>query len=492
MRQLINKLVIRVKKSFTFATAFIITFVILAVVVINVNFPKAHANSTAITSEQVHLTLAPVAKKVIPAVVNIYAEKLVTERVSPFGDDAIRNFFGNSVGGTLRKRLEKSLGSGVIIDKSGLIVTNNHVINGATKIKIILSDRREYIADLVGTTVKYDIALLKIRDLPRNKTLHFLPFARSENVQVGDFVIAIGDPFGLGQTVTSGIVSSAHRSGLSPNGSPSVYIQTDASINRGNSGGALVNTSGEFIGMNTFIYTPTGGSIGMGFAIPSNFIKHIVKNLKEYHKITPIYAGVTLQDLSNDMAVAKGLDAPQGVLVTDVAKGSSVAKAGIMPGDIILKINHNNVNSTGDFGYYLMLHDIGETVQITRLAGSNLSRDTVGMVLEKLEGTLTPKITYLKDRTPLQGLGVANLNPMLADKFKLKTTTKGVIVLNIQPNTISNNLGFQPGDIINRISTTKISTARQLEAQLRKNINSRSWSIQVIRNNRAITLNFRD
>src|SRR5215831_13559283 len=285
------------------------------------------------SASQLELSFAPVVKRVAPAVVNVYAARIVANNNPFLADPFFRQFFG----AVPREQVERSLGSGVIIDQAGLVVTNYHVIDGASQIKVALADKREFEADIVLKDQRSDLAVLRVKDA--NERFPTLEFADSDELQVGDVVLAIGDPFGVGQTVTHGIVSAVARTqvGISDY---RFFIQTDAAINPGNSGGALVDANGRLIGINTAIYSRSGGSQGIGFAIPANMVRVVVASAKTGGSaVVRPWLGAKLQEVTPEIADSMGLKRPSGALVANVAAGGPAARAGIKTGDVIVSID---------------------------------------------------------------------------------------------------------------------------------------------------------
>ncbi len=315
--------------------------------------------------QEITLSYAPVVKKVIPSVVNIYASRVVQGRqISPFFNDPFfRRFFGDVGPQRERDRVQKSLGSGVIVDGNGLIVTNHHVIDGADEVKVALSDRREFDAKVVLDDEKTDLAVLKIE---AGEALPALQFDDSDDLEVGDLVLAIGNPFGVGQTVTNGIISATSRTqvGVSDYG---FFLQTDAAINPGNSGGALVDMHGRLVGINSAIYSRSGGSLGIGFAIPSNMVRLVVQSAKSGNAIERPWFGASLQAVTADIAESLGLDRPRGCIVGNVYPGSPAARAGLRTGDVVVAVDGREVSDPSAFGYRFATRGIGGTTKITYL-----------------------------------------------------------------------------------------------------------------------------
>jgi Do/DeqQ family serine protease len=374
-------------------------------------------------------SLAPMLERSTPAVVNISTSTNIEVRENPLMQDPFyRQFF--QVPNQSRQQQKNSLGSGVIIDSNqGLVLTNNHVIDKADKIKVTLNDGRQLTAELIGTDPEADVAVIQI---PADN-LTELPIADSSQAKVGDFVVAIGNPFGLGQTVTSGIISALGRSGLGIEGYED-FIQTDASINPGNSGGALVNLRGEFIGMNTAILAPTGGNVGIGFAIPSNMVMTIKESLLKHGEVRRGLLGVTTQDLTPELVNAFNLQSKHGAAISRIESNSPAAKAGLEPGDIIVAANGRPVKNSHDIRNIIGLMQIGDKVNIEFFRGN-----------EKKQVTTT---IGKPERLQLSG---NSLHPGLQGTFlssTLKDQVEGVIIEKI--NTTSNpwRVGLRPGDII--------------------------------------------
>jgi len=371
-------------------------------------------------------SLAPMLKKATPAVVNISTKTKIEVAEHPLmRDPFFRRFF--EIPNMPRQRQTSSLGSGVIVDaKNGYIVTNNHVIDKADEISVTLSDARQLSAKLIGTDPESDIAVIKVEA----KNLEELPLADSALVQVGDFVVAIGNPFGLGQTVTSGIVSALGRSGLGIEGYED-FIQTDASINPGNSGGALVNLRGELVGLNTAILAPNGGNIGIGFAIPANMVAQIKTTLVEHGSVKRGQLGVTIQDLTPELAQAFGLSQSHGAAITGVQAKSPAAKAGIEPGDIVLAINDKRVKNSQDIRNTIGMLPLGEEVKLEIQRGG----ETMTVKAE----IATPKIVQEEGQ---------KIHPKLAGLLLGNEPEGGVKIEKIHTNSYGFQAGLRPGDII--------------------------------------------
>lgn len=412
---------------------------------------------------EITLSFAPVVERTAPAVVNIYARRMVTQRANPLLDDPFfRRFFGDMLGGRQNKQAVPSLGSGVIVDPAGLVVTNAHVIEGADEITVVLNDRREYDADIKLTDPESDLAVLQIRK-PGQK-LPFLAYRDADTLKVGDLVLAIGNPFGVGQTVTSGIVSGLARSRVTDRGGPQSFIQTDAAINPGNSGGALVTLDGRLAGINTAIFTRSGGSHGVGFAIPSNLVKAVVEGARTGRGIVRAWIGMTGQELTSDIADGLGLDRPAGVLVADIHPGGPAERSGLQSGDVIISFDGRAVVSPSDFQFRLATRSVGQAVPL----GVWRRGDTVAVTLPlEVAPEVPPRnLTALKALHPLQGADVANLSPALAEEVNYPGMAQGVIVLRVGRGSQAARFGTKPGDVIVEVNGQRVQRVQDVEPQL--------------------------
>lgn len=400
-------------------------------------------------------SLAPLLDRVTPAVVNVYTHSTVTLRRSPLLDDPFfRRFF--DIPDEPRQRETQSLGSGVIVDaKNGYILTNNHVIDGADEIHITLRDGRRLEAKLIGTDPDSDIAVLQVRA----NDLTEIPLSNSDKLRVGDFVVAIGNPFGLGQTVTSGIVSALGRSGLGI-GNFEDYIQTDASINPGNSGGALINLRGELIGINSAILSRSGGNIGIGFAIPANMARDVMQQLIEYGAVKRGRLGAQAQDLTPELASAFNIKGqPEGAVVVKVIKDSPADKAGLKLGDIVIRMNGRPVHSAEDLRNGIGLLRVGTRVNLVVLRDSH-QKSITAVVSESHVAHLPGKILH----TRLSGALLGDI----AESSNLYGRIEGIEVLKIKSHSPAVATGLRKGDIItsiNRNPVPDIATARKLRTR---------------------------
>jgi Do/DeqQ family serine protease len=383
----------------------------LGIVLALVTPMSARAALPPVVNGQPVPSLAPMLKQVTPAVVNISSKTHVRVRDPFFDDPVLRQFFG---GGVPRERVEQSLGSGVIVDAArGYVLTNNHVVGGADAITVTLQDGRDFKATLVGTDPATDIAVLKI-DADH---LQALPLADSSTVQVGDFVVAVGDPFGLGQTVTSGIVSALNRTGLGD--TYQNFIQTDASINPGNSGGALVNLRGQLIGINSMIYSPSGASAGIGFAIPTNLAHEVMQQLLTYGQVRRGNLGVQVHDVTPRIAQALDLTAGSGVVVTRVTPGSPADSAGLRTGDLVTAVNGKPVHSAQDLRNIEGLLPLGSPVALsvqhdgharqvtTRIEAEKLAHADGDALDARLTGASLSDLPQAKRSEGLYGVGIS-------------------------------------------------------------------------------------
>jgi len=421
-------------------------------------------------TRQVQLSFAPLVKKASPAVVNIYAERRVEAR-SPFaGDPFFDQFFGRR---NRPSRMQSSLGSGVIIDPSGLVVTNYHVIRDAQDIKIVLADGREWSGYVSLQDEATDIAIIQI--LESGVSFPALELGDSDEVEVGDLVLAIGNPFGVGQTVTSGIVSAQARTrvGISDN---DFFIQTDAAINPGNSGGALVGMDGALIGINTAIYSRSGGSVGIGFAIPSNLVRAVVETVRrgESHFEQP-YLGASFQTITPEVAAGLEMKLPLGALVTNVAMGSPAAKAGIEVGDVILKADDVEIENPDALGYRLLTTGIGKTVNLEILRGYDHLETQVTLIGVPDEVRGNP--VWIDDgNSPFLVAELVDLTDYNSRSFRLPVATRGVVIRNIEAGTKAAAY-FQTGDIIRVVNGVAVNKVADLQRVLNGG-SVRFWQVE--------------
>ncbi|MBL4800659.1 MAG: DegQ family serine endoprotease [Emcibacter sp.] len=411
---------------------------------------------------EVQLSYAPVVKRAAPAVVNIYTKRVVkTRALSPFTNDPFfQRFFGDRFSGGPRERIERSLGSGVIVQSDGVIVTNFHVIEGADKITVALSDKREFEAEVILSDEKTDLAVLRINT--DGEALPILKFSDSDTIEVGDLVLAIGNPFGVGQTVTSGIVSALARTQVSDQ-EYQFFIQTDAAVNPGNSGGALIGMNGELIGINTAIFSRSGGSNGIGFAIPANMVRHVVSSALMGGKLVRPWFGGGGQAVTPDIAESLGFDRPGGILVDDVYPGGPADKAGLEQGDVILKLDGKEVSTPQALRYYTGLEKVGGTIPLEILRGEK--RMILTVPLEAAPEDPLRNITTLTGEHLLYGVKLANLSPAYAQEIGISVYERGVIVLGVS-RMVQRRAGVRRGDVFKIVNGHKVKSIKDIEKAL--------------------------
>jgi Do/DeqQ family serine protease len=428
-------------------------------------------------------SFAPVVKRAAPAVVNVYVRHRVEQTVSPFADDPFfSRLFGENFG-IPRERIQNSLGSGVLVSPEGVVVTNNHVIQGSgeAEITVALADGREFPAKLVIKDEHTDLAVLRLD--AKGVRFPALEFDDSDSLEVGDLVLAIGDPFGVGQTVTSGIVSALARTqvGISDY---QFFIQTDAAINPGNSGGALIGMDGRLVGVNTAIFSKSGGSLGIGFAIPSNMVRLVVEAALKGGKVQRPWLGASLQPVTSDIADSLGLDRPAGALVKDLYPNGPAVRAGIQAGDVIVGIDGKPVQDPQALQYRFATKGLGGTVDLSVIRKGQPVKATLALVAAVED---PPRDTRdLSGRHPLAGAKVANLSPAVAEELGLDDGGKGVVVLEVGEKTSAQRLGLKPGDIIVGINNNKVGSVAELVAALE--VSQGGWQLSLERGGRLFNL----
>ena len=410
--------------------------------------------------EAVQMSFAPIVKKAAPAVVNVYVSGKPVQQAQrqqlPIDDPVFRRFFGEMFG-MPQERMQSSLGSGVIVSADGLVVTNTHVvkIGGQAEIRVVLADKREFEAKLLIADERTDLAVLKIE--VGDEELPSLDLGDSDNLEVGDIVLAIGNPFGVGQTVTSGIVSALARTQVGVS-DYQFFIQTDAAINPGNSGGALVNMAGELIGINTAIYSRSGGSIGIGFAIPANMVKTVVRSAEQGSEVQRPWTGAELQDVTADIANSLGFARPEGALIVSLHPDSPLAAAGMGRGDVILAIDGKPVENAREFSYRVATAEIGSSAMV-EYQHEGKRRESRVQLIAAPETTARDE-RLLEGNTPFAGLTVANLSPGLTEQLGLPPATAGVIAAEIKGGPARRI--FRRGDLILKVNGTAIDTVETL------------------------------
>ena len=403
---------------------------------------------------EMQLSFAPLVGEIAPAVVNVYASQQVVAR-SPFaGDPFFEQFFGRR---QMPPRVQSSLGSGVLVEASGYVVTNYHVIHGADQVRVAMADGREFQSTILLKDESLDLAVLKIEG---SEPFPVAALGDSDALAVGDLVLAIGNPFGVGQTTTSGIVSGLARThiGVSDFG---FFIQTDAAINPGNSGGALVSMAGEVIGINTAIFSRTGGSIGIGFAIPSNIVRAVVEAARGgLNYFERPFVGATFESVDATMAEALGMARPHGALVRAVAPDGPAAKAGLAPGDVVLAMNGAAIEHPDALGYRLATSPIGSHANLT-VYSQGRERTLDVELVRAPEGASTAEI-IIDGRSPFAGAKVAELSPRLAQRLRLAAEARGVAIVEVPANSPAAGFGLRPRDIVREVNGEAIDTAEKL------------------------------
>ncbi len=462
-----------------------VALIAVALVLAGYPFRNAHAEAEAPTSrQQIRLSFAPVVERAAPAVANIYSRKVVRQRSVPplFQDPFFRRFFGQGFGqGVPRSRIENSLGSGVVVDASGIIVTNHHVVSGADEITVVLADRREFEAELIGSDERTDLAILRVDT--GGERLPFLELRDSDDVQVGDLVLAIGNPFGVGQTVTSGIVSALAQTRVGVT-DLNFFIQTDAAINPGNSGGALVDVEGRLIGVNTAIYSRSGGSLGIGFAVPSNMVRQVVSGFMAGGRVVRPWLGAWGKTVSADIAYSLGMKRPTGVLVEEIYPDGPADKAGIQIGDVLLGVNGQATDDAESLNYRIATLSAGgqATLEYLRKGAEKAATITLQAPPEQ-----PPRDTSdLEGPHPFAGATVANMSPALADEMGMGRFRPGVIILQVRGRWTAARLGFRPGDMILELNGERMVSVETLKQRVAQSAGP--WRIVLRRGDKNLRL----
>ena len=440
------------------------------------------AKDTVPQSEiEIKLSFVPLVKQAAPAVVNIYAQRIIEERRSPFSRDPFfRDFFRNF--GQLQPRVQNSLGSGVILSADGYVVSNYHVVGGATDIRVVLHDGREISGNVILSDEDSDLAVLKLNT---DEMLPHLDLRKSDTVEVGELVLAIGNPFGVGQTVTNGIISGLARTGIASGSAKGYFLQTDAPINPGNSGGALIDISGSLVGVNTSILSRSGGSNGIGFAIPADLVgQFLVQAKADRSSFIRPWAGMRGQPITFEMAASLNLPAMSGMIISELHELSPFSKVGIGVGDIITKVDGLDINSPAEMLYRMSVVGIGTAVDVSYLSQGILKSSKIDLVempnWEAKQITLGPEFIFMD-------LHISELTPEFQSKFGLSFSSDGLIVLD--PGRIASRLGLRRGDLLREVNRKPVGTIEDAISAI-SSIKS-SGSITIIRSGRRVSLRFR-
>ncbi|HKQ52198.1 MAG TPA: DegQ family serine endoprotease [Pyrinomonadaceae bacterium] len=408
---------------------------------------------------------ADVVSRVTPAVVTVRSERKGRAVQNPLLDDPqLREFFGDRLPQNGRERKQRGLGSGVIVTVDGYVLTNNHVVEDADQITVELTDSRTYPAKVVGTDQPSDLAVLKIEA----GGLPVLPLGDSERVRVGDVVLAVGNPLGIGQTVTSGIISAKGRSTGLADGSYEDFLQTDAAINQGNSGGALVNTSGELVGINSQILSPSGGSIGIGFAIPSNMARSVMEQLIKTGKVRRGQLGIVVQKVTPEMAQSLGLSEARGLIVSQVQPASAAERAGIKRGDLIVSINGSPASDPNTFRNLVAAISPGTPVTLATLRGGTEQqvRAVLGESQPKTPERQEAEAGAKEGETGRLGISVVPLTPDAVSRLELPAETRGLLVREVDPDGPAADAGLRRDDVIEQVNQQPVTSGAQLRAAL--------------------------
>ncbi len=444
--------------------------------------PQAVERTVPTSQASMQQSFAPIVRRTAPAVVNVFSSVNIRRTNCPYSDPFWVDFF---CGGNVQTRSEKvdnSLGSGVIVGADGVIVTNNHVVKGGEEFRVVLSDRREFPAKLVMNDDRTDLAVLKID--PRGEALPTLAYADTRGVQVGDLVIAIGNPFGVGQTVTSGIVSALARTDVGVSDYAS-FIQTDAAINPGNSGGALVDMNGRLVGVNTLIFSRGGGSNGVGFAIPAEMVKRVVDAAMNGGTLVRPWLGAKGESVTTQTAAAVGLTRPRGVIISEVYADGPAAKAGLRKGDVVLSVDGRDVFDERGMKFYAALRPAGDVVNVMVLR--NGREMPISVRLAPPPGATEVDRRLVGGVNPFSGAEVLEVSPALAEEQGLDPFRTGVLVTRVQRGSYASRF-IRPGDFVRELNGTPIRSVKDLEAALTRidSSSQRVWRMALERNGERV------
>ena len=468
---------------------FSLVAVAVALVVTPGGSARAESNNPTVpgSSAEIALTFAPLVKQVGPAVVNVYTSTTISRRpqLSPlFNDPFFKRFFGDMMPSLPERRQQaSSLGSGVIVDSTGLILTNNHVIDGADVITVVLSDRREFEAELLLADPKSDLAVLRIN--AGRESLPYVTMRDSDELEVGDLVLAIGNPFGVGQTVTMGIVSALARTNVGIS-DYSFFIQTDAAINPGNSGGALIGADGRLVGINTAIFSNRGGrqagSVGIGFAVPSNMARAVLRAAQGGKVLRP-WLGARYQSVTSDLAESLDLSRPAGALISDVLAGGPADEAGLRSGDVVIAVDGREVLDAGALRYRIGTREPGDRVELQAMRGGQL--ESWSMRLQAPSAQPSSNVTDLTGPHPFAGARVANLSPAFALEEGFDPLDNGVVVLGVASRSPAERLGVRRGDVVIGVNERPVRNVGELDRALRGS--SAGWVLSIKRDDQVLT-----
>jgi len=445
---------------------------------------SAYAETKVPASQaEISLGFAPVVRQASPAVVNIYAKIVRQGRANTlFSDPFFQDFFGRGFGAP-QPRVQNSLGSGVILSGDGYVVSNYHVVGMATEIRVVTTDRREFSAKVVLGNEESDIAILRLEEA---EGLPYLNLRDSDQVEVGELALAIGNPFGVGQTVSSGIISGLARTGTATGNARGYFIQTDAAINPGNSGGALIDVNGDLIGINTSILTRSGGSNGIGFAIPANLVAEFLRQAQAGNdRFVSPWAGMAGQHMSADIAESLGLVIPQGVVISDLHELSPLAEAGLQVGDVVTHVDGDEVNSPAEMKFRMSVAGVGGRSVLTRLRGEQVADVEVALI--KAPETPAADEATLSERTVLPDLKVSRINPAVISRLGLLLSQTGVVV--VDPGPYGGRAGLRAGDVLDDINGDEMEHPGDVEAALTDP--GRRVQMTIQRGGRAVSLRFR-
>lgn len=445
--------------------------------------PAMSETKVPASQAEIALGFAPLVKQASPAVVNIYARIVTqTETRSPFMNDP---FFEDFFRGFARPRprVQNSLGSGVILSADGIVVSNYHVVGMATEIRVVTTDRREYDARVILGDQASDLAILQLEEA---EDLPWLNLRDSDQVEVGELALAIGNPFGVGQTVSSGIVSGLARSGAGTGSGLGYFLQTDAPINPGNSGGALIDINGDLIGINTRILSRSGGSNGIGFAIPANLVREFMNQARAgAEAFRRPWAGMAGQPVDADLAASLGMDLPEGMVISDLHPRSPFAKAGFKVGDVITQVDGQQVNSPPEMVFRMTVAGLGSKAAVSRLRDG--AEEVIDIDMFPAPDDPPSNLTQLGEDTALPGLTLARINPAIIVELGLPLNAEGVVVAD--PGPFGARVGLQPGDIFFAVNQTEAGEVADVERALTES--GRRVSLDLLRRGKRLNLRFR-